>query len=270
MPGALASFGEIMKSTLSHTRNGLCLLATVLCCATASLAGEVVYLGTVERLSEEVIGVSGLEIDADGLGFSAVGDSGWFIKGSLTRENGVLSGVEVDTIVPLLSGKGMPVAARRVGDQSDAEGLAMAQDGSFWVSFERWAHVSRYADAGASAEWIEDHPDFARMRDNRQLEALALHPDGTLYTFPENPLDGSFPVYVLRGETWQVEGEIAPSNGFAIVGADFDADGTLYGAGRAGAGRGAMDRRAWRIRQSRRPFAMARARRAAAAAGLRQ
>ncbi len=217
-----------MKTTLSQTCTRMGLLAVALCWTTLSFADGLVHQGATEWISEDVIGVSGLEINPDGLGFSAVGDSGWFIQGRLTRETGSLSGVEIDSITPLLSDKGMPVAARRTGDQADAEGLAMAEDGSFWVSFERWAHVSRYADATASAEWIKDHPDFARMSDNRQLEALALHPDGTLFTFPENPLDGVFPVYVLRGKAWQIAGEIAPSDGFAIVGADFDADGSLY------------------------------------------
>ena len=228
MACALASLGRVMKHKISQTRTALGLLGAAALFWATAFADELVYQGTFEWVSEDVIGVSGLEIDADGTAFAAVGDRGWLVQGRLTRENGALSGVEIDSILPLLSEKGLPVAARRTGDQSDAEGLAMAPDGSFWVSFERWAHVWRYANATASAEWIEDHPDFARMWDNRQLEALALHPDGTLYTFPENPLDGRFPVYVLRDKTWQVGGEITPSDGFAIVGADFDADGTLY------------------------------------------
>ncbi len=218
-----------MKTTFSRAVIWSRILgAAVLCCATASLADGVTHMGTVEWVSEEVIGVSGLNINADGSGFSGVADRGWYLQGQLTRKKGELSGVEVDTILPLLSGEGHPVAARRTGDQSDAEGLAVAQDGSFWVSFERWAHVSRYASPTSPAEWIEDHPDFARMSDNRQLEALALHPDGTLYTLPENALGGSFPAYALRGKSWQVAGQIAPRDGFAIVGADFDEDGTLY------------------------------------------
>lgn len=202
----------------------LCLLNT----ATASFAGGLIHLGTVEWASEDVVGISGLEVSADGLEFAAIGDRGWFLTGQLKRDGGQFSDVEVTTILPLLSGYGKPVAARRTIDQADAEGLAMAEDGSFWVSFERWAHVSQYDAPTAPAGWIKDHPDFAEMSDNQQLEALALHPDGTLYTFPEKPMGGSFPVFALKDETWEITGQIPPSDGFAIVGADFDTDGVLY------------------------------------------
>ncbi len=225
---ALASFGGIMKIAFSRAVTRLRIVAAAFCWATGSFGEGVTHMGTVEWASEEVIGVSGLDISADGLRFSAVADRGWFLRGQLKRKDGELSGVEVNRILPLLSGDGHPVSARRTEDQADAEGLAVAEDGSFWVSFERWAHVSRYASPSAAAEWIEDHPDFARMRDNRQLEALALHPDGGLYTFPENPLSGSFPVYVLRDATWEIVGQIDPSDRFAVVGADFGEDGTLY------------------------------------------
>lgn len=196
--------------------------------ATAAGASGLTHQGTVEWDSEDVSGVSGLEVSADGLSFAAVGDRGWFLEGRIERANGQITAVQVDTILPLLSGAGRPVAARRSIDQADAEGLAMAEDGSFWVSFERWAHVSHYENATAVAGWIEDHPDFAAMRDNRQLEALALHPDGTLYTMPENTIGGSFPVFALKDGAWKVVGQIPSRDGFAIVGADFDADGTLY------------------------------------------
>jgi hypothetical protein len=122
------------------------------------------------------------------------------------------------------------VTARRVGDWSDAEGLAVLPDGTAYVAFERWAHVARYPDLRGKAEPTKDHPTFYDYMDNRQLESVAVAPDGTVYAFPESigPGRDGFLVYRLNGNEWDIAGKITPLDAFAIVGADYDDLGRLY------------------------------------------
>lgn len=202
-------------------------IALAACGATAS-AEQLDHLGTFTWKTESVVGLSALDLKDDGTTFQAVGDRGWFIEGSLDREGGQITGVSVERILPILGSDGLPVAARRVGDLSDSEGLAVAPDGSYWISFERWARVARFVAPDAAAGWIKDHPTFAAFPDNRQLEALALSPDGRLFAFSERPTDAGFPIFRLDGATWVIDGHIAPDGRFAIVGADFADDGRLF------------------------------------------
>ena len=112
-------------------------LALILAAAVALPAGA----DTIELHSrflldtESIMGVSGIEVSGDGLTFTAIGDQGFWIEGRFLRENGRLSNIELDTITPVLDYNGFPVAARRVGDLADAEGLAIAPDGRAWISF---------------------------------------------------------------------------------------------------------------------------------------
>ncbi len=185
-------------------------------------------LGTYEWSSETINGLSGLEVFEDGTTFATVSDQGWYVAGTFQRQDDQIVGINVTEFLPILGNDGLPVAARRVGDWSDAEGLAIAANGTHWISFERWAHVSRFDGPESTGQWIKDHPSFNDFDDNRQLEALAVHPDGTVYVFPEQTLGSGFPIFRLNDNDWEISGEIAKLDGFAIVGADFDTDGQLY------------------------------------------
>ena len=156
----------------------------------AAWADTLMHVGTFEWHSEAIVGLSGLEVSEDGLTFFAVSDRGWFLSGQFERAADQISGVILQKFLPILGNDGLPVAARRVGDWSDAEGLAIAADGTLWISFERWAHVSRFDAPELTGHWIMDHPSFSEYKDNRQLEALAIHPDGTLYTFAYSGVSG--------------------------------------------------------------------------------
>lgn len=179
--------------------------------------------------TEQVIGLSGIEVGVDGNSFLAVGDRGWWIEGRFARSGEVITGIELLRIEPVIGQDGFPATARRVGDWSDAEGLARAPDGTAWVSFERWAHVWRFDEPFGVAKWIEDHPTFYDHADNWQLEAAAISPDGTVYVFSEKPLAEGFPIYRLGDDgIWVIDGYLPESDVFGIVGADFAADGALY------------------------------------------
>ncbi|MGR3660699.1 MAG: esterase-like activity of phytase family protein [Paracoccaceae bacterium] len=194
----------------------------------AARADTLTHISTFVWPSKAIVGLSGLEMSDDGSKFYTISDRGWFLSGEFERAYGQITDVNLQKYLPILGNDGLPVAARRVGDWSDAEGLAMAPDGTFWISFERWAHVAQYDSPETQGHWIKDHPGFSIDRDNRQLEALALHPNGLLYTFPERPKSAGFPIYQLDESGWNDVGFIPEKNGFSIVGADFDDDGTLY------------------------------------------
>jgi hypothetical protein len=203
-------------------------IAASLFWAPPAQADELVHIATFEWPTDIIIGLSGLEVSADGAKFYAIGDKGWYISGLFERDGDQIVGITVEKHLPILGNNGLPVSARRVNDWSDAEGLAIASDGTHWISFERWAHVSRYAAPELTGQSIEDHPSFSIFRNNRQLEALAIDQANNLYTFPEQPLNDGFPIFRLDQESWSISGYIPESNGFSIVGADFDSDGQLY------------------------------------------
>ncbi|NNL35427.1 MAG: esterase-like activity of phytase family protein, partial [Silicimonas sp.] len=205
------------------------IVALSLLLAAPVAAEELVPIGSFDWDTELIVGLSGLEITPDGQHFTAIGDRGFWVSGRFERENGQIVGVEIEQLQAILGNNGYPVSARQVGDWLDAEGLAIADDGTAWVSFERWTHVSRYDDGlTGSGSWIEDHPTFYDHADNWQLEALALSPDGTLYTFSEKPLAEGFPIYRLDGDRWTIDGYLPEQDVFSIVGADFAENGDLY------------------------------------------
>lgn len=199
------------------------------CLWTAPLSAQsLIHTGTFNWETRAVVGLSALELSEDGQDFVAIGDRGWYLAGQLRREDGQVTDVTIDSYLPLLGTNGLPVSARRLGDWSDAEGLAIAPDGTMWVSFERWARVVRYQGPQDSGTVLPKHPDFPTYRENRQLESVALHPDGTLYAFAEAARRDGFAVYAYQDGQWAVTGHIAASKRYAIVGADFDSAGRLF------------------------------------------
>lgn len=192
-------------------------------------AGTLELIGVHEWATESVVGLSGIEMTPDGMGFTAVSDRGWWIEARLKREGDAIADIRITRMEGIIGQDGLPVAARRTGDWSDAEGLAISPDGRAWVSFERWAHVWQYEKPFTVGTWIKDHDTFYQFSDNRQLEAAAVSPEGTVYVFSEQPLAQGFPIYRLgQDDLWQIDGYLPERDVFAIVGADFNDDGTLY------------------------------------------
>jgi hypothetical protein len=197
-------------------------------CAAPIAAQTLVQTGTFILQSRALVGLSALEVSDDGRVFTMLSDQGWYLSGRFEREKGVISGVEIDRYLPLLGHNGWPVAARRIADWSDAEGLAIGPAGEIYISFERWTRVMRYDGPQDTGTLIPPHPTFVDYPQNRQLESLALHPDGRLYAFSEAPLEEGFAIYKLAPEGWEITGYLPRTNLFAIVGADFDAQGRLF------------------------------------------
>lgn len=171
-------------------------------------------------------GFSGLEVAPDGETFVTISDRGAIVEGRFRREDGIITGVDTDPVLPLKDTEGIAVGRF----WNDAEGLAMRDDGRLFVSFEGEHRVWTYRDATSAAAWLPRHKDFEGLQNNSALEALAIGPDGALYTLPER--SGRkvlpFPVYRYANETWTQPFSIPRSGEFLPVGADFAPDGRLY------------------------------------------
>lgn len=172
-------------------------------------------------------GLSGIEVSDDGQSLTVISDRGAWTRGMITRDaDGRITAITADPL-RLLRGKGTdPLEKRR----NDSEGLAIAADGTAYISFENVARVLRYATLDGPAENLPTPPAFAVLQTNSALEPLAIAPDGTLYTLPERSgaLDRPFPVWRFRNGTWDQPFALRRDGGFLAVGADIGPDGRFY------------------------------------------
>lgn len=92
---------------------------------------------------------------------------------------------------------GNPIAPN--ADGLDSEGLALASDGTFWISDEYGPHLVHFDGTGKTLERINPFGSgtggrtlpkvFARRRPNRGMEGLTITPDGkTLVGLMQSPL----------------------------------------------------------------------------------
>lgn len=172
-------------------------------------------------------GFSGLEISAQGTEFIALSDRGAFTSGRISRDaDGWISVVSAQPIQLLKGQTDTPLKASR----ADSEGLAVAADGSVYISFEGAARVLHYPKLGGSAENLPSPPAFRKLQANASLEALAIGPDGTLFTLPERSGNQArpFPVFRLRAGKWDQSLRLPRDGAFLPVGADFGPDGRFY------------------------------------------
>lgn len=172
-------------------------------------------------------GLSGLELAEDGVSLVAISDDGWLTYGTLRRDPaGLISGVEGFSPIPLRSSTGVVLE----GVFNDAEGLAVAPDGTIFVSFEGIHRVARYDNPEKPATLIPGPREFKSMQNNSSLESLAIDGNGALYTLPERSgsITRPFPVYRYQNGKWDVPFSIPRSGRFLPVGADIGPDGKFY------------------------------------------
>ena len=200
----------------------LALLGAVPVYAEATLIGSYVWAEDDTRFG----GFSGLEISGDGSEFIALSDRGTIARGTFLRAGDQISGVILGDILPLRGPGGTPLPRA----QSDSEGLATAPDGAVYLSFE-WTHGVRSFDGedGTLSALITTSA-FAEMQTNSSLEALAIGPDGALYTMPERSglATRPFPVFRYKDGTWDQPFSIPRRGAYLISGADVGPDGRLY------------------------------------------
>ncbi len=208
------------------------LIGTVLLCLAlggmARPGPRAEYLGTYTWTERDRAfgGFSGIELTADGTRFLVISDRGHIVEGRLRRDGAHIAGIEAGPLRPLKNTDGGPLARF----ETDAEGLALRDDGRIYVSFEAIHRVWTYRDPRSEAAWLPRHPDFETMQNNSSLEALAIGPDGAIYTLPERSgrMSRPFPVYRYRNGKWARPFSITRRDEFLPVGADFGPDGRLY------------------------------------------
>ncbi|RME18797.1 MAG: esterase-like activity of phytase family protein [Alphaproteobacteria bacterium] len=173
-------------------------------------------------------GWSGLEVSDDGREFTAISDRGTIISGTLERDGaGRLAGVDAGPVVPILHSDG----GRLPRFYNDSEGLAIAPDGRVFISFEAVHRVVEYPGPGVTpTRTLPIYAPFRKMRNNASLEALAIGPDGSLYTVPEvsGRAGRPFPVYRFANGAWSHFAFIPRPDDFRIVGADIGPDNRFY------------------------------------------
>jgi hypothetical protein len=159
-------------------------------------------------------GLSGIDFLPDGESFVAISDTGYWFTGTLTRENGRLTGLADTQWAPMLDAKGQPLGIK---NRSDAEGLRLASLNGrtvAYVSFEQANELRLYRPrrdgkgglALARPEVIKFAREGRKIAGNRGLETVALAPaDGTLAGSPvlvaERSLDkaGNHRAWIVRG-----------------------------------------------------------------------
>ena len=172
-------------------------------------------------------GLSGIEMAEGGLSFLAISDRGSWTRATVTRDGeGRITSIDATPMRYLRGRFDAPLDPGR----NDSEGLAVATDGTAYISFENVARVLRYDRIDGPAANLVTPRQFAALQKNSALEALAIAEDGTLYTLPERSgaLDRPFPVWRFRDGKWDQPFGLRRDGGFLAVGADIGPDGRLY------------------------------------------
>jgi hypothetical protein len=201
----------------------------MLVCATSAQAGSNLKLSsdagwTVQ--SDWFGGFSGLEVSADGATGILITDKGTLTQIAFARTDGRISGIQVLDQRPLRHSNGTILR----GLSSDAEGLAISENGAAYVSFEQRHRVARLdLKAGRTAP-LPKANTFSNFKPNAGLEALAISPSGTLYTVPEQSGDrrASFALHAFTAQGWRITHKLPRRGPFLPVGADFDDSGFFY------------------------------------------
>lgn len=170
-------------------------------------------------------GFSSLEIAADGESFVTTSDKGSMAGGLLVRRHGRVVDVADQVFEQLLGENRKP----QQHFETDAEGLAIARDGSRYISYEGLHLILKYAPDG-SVTRVPQPKAFRGFQRNSSLEALAIDADGTLYTMQERSgsLERPFDIWRYRDGKWDKTLKLSRSGGYLPVGADFGLDGRLY------------------------------------------
>ncbi|MCQ0969495.1 esterase-like activity of phytase family protein (plasmid) [Paracoccus sp. TK19116] len=210
------------------------LIALAACTAPVAGAPVVEHVGTHVWTSDmedpDFGGFSGIEISADGASFHAISDRAWIYWGSIQRDNaGRIRGLSLAGRAHLKDSRGSELPPGRLGD---SEGLAIADDGTIWITFEGLDRLAAYDTPDSPARRIPRPPVLAELQVNSGMEALAIAGDGTLLAVPERSGQQTRPYPVLRydpeAQVWDVPFQIERQGRWLPTGADFGPDGMLY------------------------------------------
>jgi hypothetical protein len=196
----------------------------------AGTSAEAEYVGSYRWRMDgpDFGGFSGLELAKNGRDFWIISDDGIIGKGRLERDagTGLIVGVSGYESHLLKTSTGESVE----NIYNDAEGLAVSEDGTIYVSFEGYHRLAEYPTMTSDAIRIARPREFNQLQNNSSLETLAIDKDGALYTLPERSgsLSRPFPVYRYRDGKWDQPFAIPRRPPFLPVGGDFGPDGKFY------------------------------------------
>lgn len=190
--------------------------------------GSARYVGSYDwRQSDDWFGgFSGLALSADGMRMTVVSDRATLVTARISRADGQITGVRSETLRHLQPPPSNFEPLRVI----DSEGLAVAADGTVYISLEGIARVVRHDPATDQAEALPRAAAFRRLPFNKSLELLAIAANGDLYTVPERVLDakGRIPVWHWNGHNWSTFDTLERRGNFLPVGADIGPDGRFY------------------------------------------
>ena len=193
-----------------------------------SACAELAYLGTYIWYEDDPSfgGLSGLELSDDGTSLLAIGDQGVFVEATIIRSGGIITGIENMRRSPI---KGRPDGTF-LAEHFDTEGIAIAADGTLYVSFEDLTRVGRFDGIDGAEQALPNHPNFPEYGTNSSLEAIAVNDAGHVYTLPERSgrANKPYPVHVFRDGRWTLPFKIPRRGVFVTTGADFGPDGRFY------------------------------------------
>lgn len=171
-------------------------------------------------------GLSGLEMSDDGMALTAISDRGLILTADLTREGDRITGVTLTGMDEIAT----RAAGRLPDDTRDAEGLAIAPDGTIFISYEGEPMIARLPPAPEAAGTLPLHPELQVVQHNSGMEALAIDGEGRLFTLPERSGEYGrpFPVWMFTAPRWQMVARLERHPDYLPVGADFGPDGWLY------------------------------------------
>ncbi len=203
-------------------------LALFLCTPLTVLADQAVLLGERNLRSDHPMwgGLSAIEMLPGGQDMLVLSDRGALIRAALYRdETGQVRAVG-EVVGDILSNQ---QGERGNRGSRDSEGLALASDGTIYISFEGDHRVSVYYGEGETVA-LPVAAEFAALQPNSSLESLAIDAHGRLFTLPERSgeWDRPFPIYRFGDGQWDSEMTLPRNGRFLPVGADFDDLGRFY------------------------------------------
>lgn len=162
-------------------------------------AGALAFRGGLDLSSPDARfgGLSGLEIEADGLSAWAVSDEGLLVRFRLVLDaEGNLAGLADAAAAELRGADGNHLSGKA---SADSESLALLPGGGLAIGFEREHRIGYVFPevCGAAARVAEGEPlagDLSRVPPNNGLEALGLREPDLLLTGLEASLDGTGPL----------------------------------------------------------------------------
>ncbi|WP_170561890.1 esterase-like activity of phytase family protein [Ruegeria atlantica] len=171
-------------------------------------------------------GFSAIHLSDDGRHLIGMTDRATLVAAQVRRRGDEIVGIDITGDWPLISSTGRAL----IGGAGDSEGIAIAPDGGFFVSFESTSRVAYYPAPGTKAQILPRPNAFDGFAVNGSLEALAIDQRGHLFTMPEEnrTAAGDIPVYRWDGRAWSTPFVLPQRGKFLPVAADFGPDGKFY------------------------------------------